>query len=642
MKKTSAHGSKLLIRSEVLAVVSLLASSPDLPQRDKQQAVQRLQRLEDRAAVLDVLMKELERQQSASVYRILGELLVALGNLGKLHDPLWALICAPNVSDEAKDAANLALGHLGDQNDPNLYLDFLKDPQSLIHRETERMLEVSAENPEALIDFIDFICSLPLEEQCQLLTSLQEDYGTPSLMTLYVAAWEAQPPLEVQEVLLRNIKGLKNTVVARWLYDQLEAVQNQQVLFPAETYPEQHAVTVQKWLQRAIRPLKLAGLYQTASFAESLPWVLGLPPDIFPGYAQFCASEPEACFTTLPDGLGNQGFFMARRRQNGDLSMMSLAVNDTLGVLGGFGFFALTDADADRLLDRFHEKAVKIPAEPSYVLDKLLRAEALNRRQGGGIPYEVTAWKGFLAAWLDMTEPPTVFDFWALCTEWARPDWAAQTHLLFRHPDFATWFLDTDLGEAGASSAPALCNHPAPSPAGGHWDQAFREVLQSGQHEAWETLKAQWTAQFAPLFLSSPHCTLLANRLAECAFLFDQPETRTFRGLAATEALALREPEQQTLTSFLSEYLRRTLCETLRSCWLQPAPVLAATGPNGLTHPEPAEATFGKASGSPAPASSALSDAQRDQLEAWLNLEEAAQQNNDDISTAPDTLPAEI
>ena len=52
--------------------------------------------------------------------------------------------------------ANLILRHLGDNSDPDLYLEYLEDPKGLIGRETERMLEVSSENPETLIDFIDF------------------------------------------------------------------------------------------------------------------------------------------------------------------------------------------------------------------------------------------------------------------------------------------------------------------------------------------------------------------------------------------------------------------------------------------------------------------------------------------------------
>src|SRR5262249_440736 len=148
--------SKLFIRSEVLSVINHLVAIDSPTREEKIKQIKRLAGIEDQQSVQKILVKELQRAgSSAKPLQPVTELLMEVGRLEILHDPLWSIIQSRDASDEAKDAANLVLRHLGDRGDPNLYLEYLDDPEGLINRETERMLKVSAENPEALIDFID-------------------------------------------------------------------------------------------------------------------------------------------------------------------------------------------------------------------------------------------------------------------------------------------------------------------------------------------------------------------------------------------------------------------------------------------------------------------------------------------------------
>src|SRR5690606_38634216 len=82
-----------------------------------------------------------------------------------------------------------------------------------------RMLEISTRNPEALIDFIDFIFSLPVDEQCNLIRSLNADYPVDYLLNIFLPAIMALPPYETLELLLSSLGEMRSKRTALFLHE---------------------------------------------------------------------------------------------------------------------------------------------------------------------------------------------------------------------------------------------------------------------------------------------------------------------------------------------------------------------------------------------------------------------------------------
>lgn len=541
MTQPPASPSKLFIRSEVLAVIDYLHTVDNPAKQDKIKQYKRLQAIEDQETVQKILIKELQRAGNLRSIQAISELLMELGTIDFVQKPLWALIENPATTDEIKDAANLILRQLGDQTDPNLYLEYLDDPAGLINRETERMLEVSTRNPEALIDFIDFIFSLPVDEQGNLIRSLQSDYPSEYLLNIYMPTLLALPPLETQELLLQNIGEIRSMRAAAFLAENVDWFQYDPRLSKAH--------------KKAQNSLKIAGFFREEKLAEFKSG------DNSP-HALVNQTQLYQCFSTIPDGIGNQGIVISRQRENGDVAMMSVAINDLHGIIDCFGFFELSKADFHKLTEKFHEESSKIYAPPEYCLHKLREAEALNRANHFRIPYEFTCWKVLLD---DIPEDP--LDTVAISTQWAKDQWEAASLNLYQHPDFATWFLEEG-------------DHPVVTSILEDVLEVCARVMAEVSSEADEDEREQKVDLISNAFvealdrlaeamvhglLSSEWREILMHRLADAAYLLNEQQATTFASLAATEVQKLKDYKgmDTELHGFIKHYGRRCIEEDL-------------------------------------------------------------------------------
>ncbi|MEB3286387.1 MAG: hypothetical protein VKJ04_02670 [Vampirovibrionales bacterium] len=528
--------SKLFIRSEVLAVIEFLSTFESPTKQDKLKQLKRLSQLEDRQTVLQVLVKELPRASGQSVLQSIGELLMELGDIENLKDPLWKMIEANDVEDDIKDTAHLVLRQLGDQSDPSLYLDYLEDPEGLINRETERMLDVASKNPEALIDFIDFIFSLPVDEQCNLIRSLQQDHPAESLVNIYLPTLDAQPPFELAELILSSLGQTKSPRAALYLHD-LKARNS--------VYVNGHQ-KLQKAAQKSLNELKLSGIYKANELEANRSQMANA------GHPLTTESTLHECYATLPDGIGNQGLIISRQQKNGDITMMCVAVNDIHGIMDCFGFYQLTETDFHKLVRKFHEDCSKIPVPAAYCRQRLSENEILNDKQQFRIPYEYRCWEVMLGD----VEADAELNPEALCIQWANLEWHSESANLYHHPDFATWFLEegdhpvvTEILQqvVGAMSQDAL-NHDLSKDDFQLQMEVLSELLMRG------LLSGEWRL-------------ILKNRLAQAAYLLKQQDAHTFASLAATEVIQLDSLDLNSTialkSGFMLYYGRRCVEEAL-------------------------------------------------------------------------------
>ncbi len=528
----SKQPSKLFIRSEVMAVINFLTTVDEASKQDKMKQVKRLNTIPDPENVQLIILKELQRASQPSNIQIITELLMELGTLDVLHEPMWHIIENDATSDEIKDACNLILRYLGDDTDPNLYLNYLDDPEGLINRETERMLEVSARNPEALIDFIDFIFSLPVEEQVNLVESLREDYPPQYLTNIYIPALKAQPPIEMEYLLLNLLGSVKSAKAATYLQDRLDY------------YPEgMNALSESqekevRLIKKSLSELKLSGLKPEEKNAPQ------------PAHAITKESSTFDCFATLPDGIGNQGIIISRQWENGDVAMMCVALNDMHGIIDCFGFYQLTHQDFSRICDKFHEEASKVRAPIAYCQEKLLKAEAINHKTRFRLPYEYSCWKVLFS-----DEPALTLDIVDSATQWANDEWEHQSSHLYNHPDFSTWFLE----EGDHHVVTELLKQML--------EDVGNDASNADLSEDAFTLQMDAMAEaLVQGLLATEWRDLLIQRLAESAYLLHHQNANTFATLAGTEVKKLLNHDQSCpmpLTGFLKQYGRRCVEEYL-------------------------------------------------------------------------------
>jgi hypothetical protein len=519
------EANKLIIRSEVLGVIRHLATLASVSSTDKARQVQRLHAFQARHTVQEILLKELQRNQTGQSIRMIGELLCEFALLQEVRESLWHVIVTPHFTDLVKDTAHLVLRHLGDDTDPSLYLQYLADPEGFVGEETVRMLELSVDNPEALIDFIDFIYALPPQDQTHLLEALYRDYPLDYLVKLFIPLLASQPNEQVSEHVIEYLAQSKSAYALKALEEWYQ-------------WPAEKMLASPKVLKKAINQIQLA---LGSVYPADLP------------HGLFLQTQAYEAYLTLPDGMGNQGVLMGRLRADGDLTIMSAALNDEYGLIDCFGFFQISPSDFHKIADKFHEGATKFRVPDSLALSRLLQAARQNNAQYNRLPYEYLCW---IAAFCADPENPPEADEGLVSPDWVHRTWNRETHNLFQHPDMSTWFLEPGDRPEITPYLESVSSELAAFLAEQITDVGFLEHLND------------LVAAIASVLMETSWAHYAQGRLAHAASLFHLQGTVTFRDLAATESARLKDflsssSDVPYTSGFLTRYSRRCVAETL-------------------------------------------------------------------------------
>ena len=148
---------KLQIKAEILATLRAFMSS-DMPDPS---LLTDLKNIEDKKAVLDILVRELLNADEHKTLLICW-LLTELIDKEKLNDELWNVIKSPDYSDHIKMVAFNMLKDLGNKIDYEVISGYFEQFNELVNKETKELLDTAIMNPEAQIDFMDFLSYLSL------------------------------------------------------------------------------------------------------------------------------------------------------------------------------------------------------------------------------------------------------------------------------------------------------------------------------------------------------------------------------------------------------------------------------------------------------------------------------------------------
>ncbi len=509
---------KLQIRSEVQIVLQSISSYEEIPKDKLQEYVKQLASISNKKDVLNLLVKELPRVKDEKA-RLISYLLIELGELELLKDQLWQMIIAPNYSDEIKDIISITLKSLGDYSPPEAYLEHLEDPKAIIEKETNRLLDVALLNPEAQIDFIDFLLSLPDDDQANLLVSLKLDYYGDSLASILVPALEYNISEQINHSIVEHLGETKSAMAIKPLNDIIDFSNDQ---------------TLIRLAQKSLNKLKLSGVKEDH-------------PDNFSREDEICnRSQIFECYASSIDGMGNQGLIISRIKENNDISMFSVVINDLEGIVDCFGFNGITKKDFYAIIDKFDKNNLGVTIPPEYCKKRLQESELVNKKNRLGIPYEYTCWKALISDFPDLD----------IAIDKHVEQWADKAHLkrelvLFNHEIFQNWFLEDADNSFMAETMNQILKDV----------QENKDKYINAPQDFLDKLEKQ-IPEILENFFNSFIYELYSKRFINVAYLFDLREEKVFRNISATIGIYLDENPIYEF-EFFKAFLKRTIYQAL-------------------------------------------------------------------------------
>ena len=352
---------KIQIKAEILATLNALmtATKPD------SSLLTDLKKINDKDSVFDILVRELN---NASEHKsmVICWLLTELIERDNLVDKFWDVIKSPDFSDHIKMVAFNMLKDLGDKVEYDVISGYFEKFKELINEETKQLLETAIMNPEAQIDFMDFLAALSDSDKILLVKSLEDDYDCDSLANILIPVFLYYNGTELGNVAI-EILGRSKSQLA---YHALENAKN----YSTEL--------VSSKINKAISELKMSGIRvdNTKEFYENI----------------LKESTPYKTFVSFPDGHGNLAIIFSRKREKNSLQFLAIVINPRYGILDSFGFNDMTEQDFYRIVDKFYNynEKYEIPAGVAKYL--LNQAEENSHLNDEPIPYEYICWQSIL------------------------------------------------------------------------------------------------------------------------------------------------------------------------------------------------------------------------------------------------------
>ena len=352
---------KIQIKAEILATITALstASKPDSV------LITDLRNIEDKKAVLDVLIRELitaPEQKALIVCWLMTELI----DKDMLSDELWNIIKSPEYNDHIKMLAFNMLKDLGNKIDYDVISGYFEQFNELINEDTRQLLETAIMNPEAQIDFMDFLLALSDNDKITLIKSLEEDYDYDSLANILIPVFLYYMNTEVGFTAL-DILGRTKSQLA---YHALENAKN---FAPQALHGK---------INKALSELKMSGIRvdKTKEFYTNI----------------LKESKPYKTYVSFPDGHGNMAIIFSRKRENNTLQFLAIVVNPRYGILDSFGFHSMTEQDFYRIVDKFYNYQERYEVKPEIVKYILNQAEENSHANDESIPYEYICWQSIM------------------------------------------------------------------------------------------------------------------------------------------------------------------------------------------------------------------------------------------------------
>lgn len=358
----SQNLNKIQLRAKVISILESLKSQANLSKVIFEEQTVILKEYEDKDSLFELLVKELNSPQD-TFYMLIKAMMIETIPLETLKGKILASLTSKKITDQTKYQLIQVMKDLGDPVDYNTFFNYFDDPDSIIDYDTQKLLELAVINPETQIDFLDFLSSLPEEDQKILLESLGDDYQGDNLVNILMPVLYADFNSDILSRTIETIGETKSSIGLEPLKWVMENTQDDKVKSLAK---------------KNLNMLKLAGA--NAEKAKNFY------------KAVLANSKVYKCFATVPDGHNNQGLLVSRQRPDNSIQMFALVINNMYGIVDCFGFNFLAPAEFNRILEKYSQNDAKLEIDPSYAKYLIDKAVNLSKALKESFSYEFVCW----------------------------------------------------------------------------------------------------------------------------------------------------------------------------------------------------------------------------------------------------------
>ena len=402
---------KIQLKAEILTVITKLQTISDTSKVES--IIEVLAGQENKKQILDLLMREFVKTNEDKAF-ILSFLMLRLTEKEQLENALWTSLKSPTVSDYNKALILNLLKDMGNRVDYNEIDTYFESPEDIIESETKELLHSAIMNPESQIDFLDFLESLPYEDKLTLVQSLGEDYTEDALANILVPVFLHDPTSRIALAALEILGKSKSQLALHALEEALE-------------YADEDIVPA---IKRNISTLKLSGVREDNSL-EFYKDVLS-------------ESRPYECYTSYPDGHGNQALIFSREREDETIQFLAVVANDVWGIVDCFGFNQITKEEFEKIIERFYGDEDSVYINQTVLKSILANAENIVHKNGEIVSYEYICWRTITS---DVPVEPVPMDL-ILSDKFNKEPLSEKDFDKICLSDIAQkWFVDTDFSD---------------------------------------------------------------------------------------------------------------------------------------------------------------------------------------------------
>lgn len=468
---------KIQLKAEILTVISKLQTLSDTSKVES--IIEVLAGQEDKKLVLDFLMREFVKTKEDKAF-ILSYLMLRLADKEQLENALWTSLKSPTVSDYNKALILNLLKDMGNYVDYNKIDEYFESAEDIIDAETKELLHTAIMNPEAQIDFLDFLEGIPYEDKITLIQSLGEDYSEDALANILIPVFLHDPTSRIAKVALEILGKSRSQLALHALEEALEFADED--IIPS--------------IKRNISTLKLSGVREDNSL-EFYKEVLS-------------ESKPYECYTSYPDGHGNQALIFSREREDETIQFLAVVINDKWGIVDCFGFNQITKSEFEKIVARFYGNEDSVYINQTVLKNLLNKAENIVHRNGEIVSYEYICWRTITS---DISVEPVPMEF-ILEDKFTKEPLTQKDFDKICLSDVAQkWFLDTDFSDEFSEFISKIND--------GYKDGNYEQDLDKMIEENLEAIiPTKATKKWKDRILTSAYLKYLANEKAEAQRLY--------------------------------------------------------------------------------------------------------------------------
>lgn len=357
-----AEYSKLQIRAKVLSVISGIKSANAYSEELLKKYVKELSDIDDKNALFDIFIKEFIKLEE-NEYMFASCIIKSAVSVDYVQEKVFEMLKSSAFNDETKYKLVQLLRVLGSNSANDAIPEYFDNPEEVLDMETQKLLENAVINPEAMLDFLDFVYAVPQNDKKLLLASLTEDFKGDVLANIIYPILYADFDDEFKLSVIDTLSNSKSSLAIEPFMYLSKISENEEIINACKV---------------GLKKLKLAG----ASIEKADEYFNSVIKN----------SDVAELYTTIPDGNGNQALFISRVNKEDKFVFEAVVINDRSGVVDCFGFFNITRGEFTKILDKFYKSEGKYRVSSEYVKLKLNQAIETSIKHKRVLPYEFVCW----------------------------------------------------------------------------------------------------------------------------------------------------------------------------------------------------------------------------------------------------------